>query len=99
MLQKFSNIVSPLQPEGVSAAEATADLWGEFGNLLDEVHLIMSCICVHVVTLSIKQTRKSLKRSLLFAGGIIRGYMRRGHKKDEWITMLRRTPMLLRLYC
>ena len=38
----------------------------------------------------LEETRKSLKRSMLFVGGIVRAYMRRGHKKDEWVAMVRR---------
>jgi hypothetical protein len=36
------------------------------------------------------ESRKSLKRSLLLVGGIVRGYMRRGQKKDEWVKIVRR---------
>jgi phosphatidylinositol 4-kinase len=38
----------------------------------------------------LEESRKSLKRSMLFVGGIVRAYMRRGHKKDEWVAMVRR---------
>lgn len=36
------------------------------------------------------ESRKSLKRSLLFVGGIVRAYIRRGYKKDDWVNMVRR---------
>jgi chaperonin cofactor prefoldin len=36
------------------------------------------------------EARKSLKRSLAFAGGIVRGYLRRGQKNEKWVPMLRR---------
>lgn len=38
----------------------------------------------------LEESRKSLKRSMLFVGGIVRAYMRRGHKKDEWVAMVRK---------
>jgi hypothetical protein len=36
------------------------------------------------------ETRKSLKRSCTFVGGIVRGYLRRGQKSDKWVNMIRR---------
>jgi hypothetical protein len=41
------------------------------------------------------ETRKSLKRSCTFVGGIVRGYLRRGQKSDKWVNMIRRTLLLL----
>eukprot|EP01120_Amphizonella_sp_Union-15-10_P015802 TRINITY_DN8196_c0_g1_i1.p1 TRINITY_DN8196_c0_g1~~TRINITY_DN8196_c0_g1_i1.p1 ORF type:complete len:775 (+),score=155.36 TRINITY_DN8196_c0_g1_i1:63-2327(+) len=38
------------------------------------------------------EATKSLKRSLTFVGGMVRGYLKRGHKhkKDRWVKMIRR---------
>eukprot|EP01128_Nolandella_sp_AFSM9_P011950 TRINITY_DN8834_c0_g1_i1.p1 TRINITY_DN8834_c0_g1~~TRINITY_DN8834_c0_g1_i1.p1 ORF type:complete len:943 (-),score=270.64 TRINITY_DN8834_c0_g1_i1:315-2738(-) len=36
------------------------------------------------------EASKSLKRTLTFVGGIVRGYLRRGHKNDKWVKMIRR---------
>ncbi|XP_049849525.1 uncharacterized protein LOC126319874 isoform X2 [Schistocerca gregaria] len=70
-LDTWNSLRFPLKPVGVSIEEVNADLWSEFGQLLEE-------------------TRKSLKRSFLLIGGIVRAYMRRGHKNDEWVAMVRR---------
>ena len=35
------------------------------------------------------EAKKSLKRSLSFIGGIVRGYLRRGRKNDKWVEMIR----------
>eukprot|EP01129_Flabellula_baltica_P003483 TRINITY_DN1323_c0_g1_i1.p1 TRINITY_DN1323_c0_g1~~TRINITY_DN1323_c0_g1_i1.p1 ORF type:complete len:777 (+),score=163.52 TRINITY_DN1323_c0_g1_i1:719-3049(+) len=36
------------------------------------------------------EAKRSLKRSLSFIGGIVRGYLRRGQKNDKWVEMIRK---------
>lgn len=41
------------------------------------------------------EAQKSLKRNLTFVGAVVRGYLRRGHKNDKWIKMIRSTSNIL----
>jgi hypothetical protein len=38
----------------------------------------------------LEEASKSLKRTLTFVGGVVRGYLRRGHKNEKWVKMIRK---------
>jgi hypothetical protein len=90
-LEKVYAVKFPLKPEGVKQGTRvyTCHKWlsntifhteeFNFENLKDEFKGLLD------------EARKSLKRSLAFAGGIVRGYLRRGQKNEKWVPMLRRT--------
>lgn len=38
----------------------------------------------------LEEASKSMKRTLTFVGGVVRGYLRRGHKNEKWVKMIRK---------